>query len=122
MVFLRGAAFHKPDPLSFNGLHTRLCEKGYMVAVPEYRPSEETPFAAQTQDAKTAIRFIRAQAGTLGADSGRIAPCRHAGLGQRRDLLQAGSGQSCLIWLPQRQSHTTSIGMDEKQTLGQVKA
>ena len=49
IVFMRGAAFFKPNPASFNSLYTRLSEKGYAVVVPEYRPSTVAPFPAQMQ-------------------------------------------------------------------------
>ena len=73
IVFMRGAAFFKPNPASFNSLYTRLSEKGYAVVVPEYRPSTVAPFPAQMQDCKTAIRYVRRNAERLGFDPGRIA-------------------------------------------------
>lgn len=52
IVIIRGAAFFKPNLSSFNSLYIRLAEKGYMVVVPEYRPSTVDPFPAQMQDCK----------------------------------------------------------------------
>nr|WP_304321694.1 alpha/beta hydrolase [Bifidobacterium catenulatum] len=73
IVFMRGAGFFKPTPSSFNSLYIRLAEKGYAVVVPEYRPSTVAPFPAQTQDCKTAIRYVRQNAERLGFDPERIA-------------------------------------------------
>ena len=73
VVFMRGAAFHKPNSSSFNSLYIRLSEKGYVVVVPEYRPSDVAPFPAQMQDAKTAVRYVRMNAARLGVDPDRIA-------------------------------------------------
>ncbi|KAA8826790.1 alpha/beta hydrolase [Bifidobacterium reuteri] len=72
IVYMRGAAFHKPNPSTFNSLYIRLAEKGYVVVVPEYRPSDIAPFPAQMQDCKTAVRYVRANAERLGVDSERI--------------------------------------------------
>lgn len=73
IMFMRGAAFFKPNPSSFNSLYIRLAEKGYAVVVPEYRPSTVSPFPAQMQDCKTAIRYVRRNAERLGFDPNRIA-------------------------------------------------
>ena len=73
VVFMRGAAFFKPNLASFNSLYTRLSEKGYAVVVPEYRPSTVAPFPAQMQDCKTAVRYVRRNAERLGFDPDRIA-------------------------------------------------
>lgn len=73
IVIIRGAAFFKPNLSSFNSLYIRLAEKGYMVVVPEYRPSTVDPFPAQMQDCKTAVRYVRRNAERLDADPNRIA-------------------------------------------------
>lgn len=72
IVYMRGAAFHKPNMSSFNSLYIRLAERGYVVVVPEYRPSEVAPFPAPMQDCKTAVRYVRANADRLGVDADRI--------------------------------------------------
>ncbi len=48
-------------------------ERGYVVAIVEYRPSFVAPFPAQIRDAKTAIRFLRAHADDYGIDAERVA-------------------------------------------------
>ncbi|MCF0120780.1 MAG: alpha/beta hydrolase [Oscillospiraceae bacterium] len=45
---------------------------GIAFAVVEYRPSEIAPFPAQVEDAKAAIRFLRANAEKYGLDPDRI--------------------------------------------------
>ena len=50
----------------------RLLREGYAVASINYRLSQHAKFPAQIQDAKAAIRWLRAQAKEYGYDSGRI--------------------------------------------------
>lgn len=49
-----------------------LAARGFIVASLDYRLSGEARFPAQIQDVKAAIRHLREQAGTWGADAGRI--------------------------------------------------
>src|SRR5690349_16859596 len=48
-----------------------LAARGYAVASANYRLSGEAPFPAQLQDAKAAIRFLRAHAGRYHLDPAR---------------------------------------------------
>ncbi|MAN76973.1 MAG: alpha/beta hydrolase [Rhizobiales bacterium] len=50
-----------------------LIKAGYAVARPAYRLSDEAIFPAQLHDCKSAIRYLRAHADTLGIDSRRFA-------------------------------------------------
>jgi acetyl esterase/lipase len=47
--------------------------RGYVVAIVEYRPSALAPFPAQVDDTKSAVRFLRANAGRFHVDPDRIA-------------------------------------------------
>lgn len=49
-----------------------LVDAGIAVATIDYRHAREAPFPAQLHDAKAAIRYLRAFAGQLGIDPGRI--------------------------------------------------
>ena len=51
---------------------SRFANKGYVVAVVEYRPSTVAPFPAQIEDTKTAIRFLMKNASTYGIDPEEI--------------------------------------------------
>jgi acetyl esterase/lipase len=50
-----------------------LAAKGFVAASVEYRLAPQNKFPAQIEDAKTAVRFLRANAGKFGIDPGRIA-------------------------------------------------
>jgi acetyl esterase/lipase len=53
-------------------LAVRLAEKGFVAASINYRLSDEAAFPAQIEDAKCAVRFLRANAAHYGIDSRRI--------------------------------------------------
>lgn len=53
-------------------LITELTGHGYAVATPSYRPPGLYHFPAQVEDLKTAVRWLRANAGCYGLDTGRI--------------------------------------------------
>jgi len=73
IVFVQGSAFHRQFMFDHMPTMLRVCEKGFAVAFVQYRPSEVAPFPAQTQDAKTAIRFLKMHAGELRINPDRIA-------------------------------------------------
>jgi acetyl esterase/lipase len=72
VVFVQGSAWKRQNldanlaPLSW------IARQGYAVAIVEYRPSETAPFPAQIQDAKTAIRYLRKNAGQFSIDPQEI--------------------------------------------------
>jgi acetyl esterase/lipase len=61
-----------PETLRPNQLFDALLDAGLAVATIDYRLALEAPFPAQLHDAKAAIRYLRAHAGALGIDTGRI--------------------------------------------------
>lgn len=73
VVFVQGSAFHRQHVFQHLSQMIRLVEHGYVVAMVEYRPSEIAPFPAQTQDAKTAIRFMRKHAAEYHVDPDHVA-------------------------------------------------
>lgn len=73
IVYIQGSAFHEQWIWNHLDRHIRLAQKGYVIAVVQYRPSETAPFPAQMQDAKTAIRFMRKHAEEYDIDPERIA-------------------------------------------------
>ncbi|MGH7168895.1 MAG: alpha/beta hydrolase fold domain-containing protein [Gemmataceae bacterium] len=53
-------------------LITKLTGHDYVVATPRYRPPGIYHFPAQVEDLKSAVRWLRANAGRYGLDTGRI--------------------------------------------------
>ena len=73
IVYVPGSAWRRQTPKLFLSRMARICERGYAVAVVEYRPSDVAGFPAQAEDAKTAVRFMRKHADKYRIDPGKIA-------------------------------------------------
>ncbi|QGP80653.1 alpha/beta hydrolase [Sphingobium sp. CAP-1] len=57
----------------FTAVLADLSARGYVVASLEYRLSGEAPFPAAIDDVRSAIRFLKANAGRYGIDAGHVA-------------------------------------------------
>jgi len=68
-------------------LRTVLNQRGFVVASIDYRLPPLSRWPAQVQDAKCAVRFLRAHAGALGIDPGRIGAWGSSGGGTLVALL-----------------------------------
>lgn len=73
IVYIQGSAWFRQDMFIHLPEMLRMCQRGYCVALVEYRPSTTTAFPAQAEDAKTAIRFLRASAEEYCFDPARVA-------------------------------------------------
>lgn len=73
IVYIPGSAWMKQIMLMMLPRMTRVCQRGFAVAMVEYRPSTLSPFPAQIEDAKTALRFLRKHADEYNIDTDRIA-------------------------------------------------
>lgn len=73
IVYVQGSAWFRQDVFIHLPEMIRMCQKGYCVALVEYRPSTTAPFPAQAEDAKAAIRFLRARAEKYRFDPARVA-------------------------------------------------
>lgn len=62
IVYVQGSAWLPQNINAKLGLLSRLAEKGYVIAVVEYRNSEIAPFPAVAVDTRNAIRFMRLHA------------------------------------------------------------
>ena len=59
ILYVQGSAWMKQDVYAKIPMLARLAEKGYVIAVAEYRHSGQAPFPAQALDARNAVRFMR---------------------------------------------------------------
>ena len=71
-VYVQGSAWFKQNISSKLGLLARLAEKGYVIAVVEYRHSGIAPFPAQASDTRNAIRFMKIHAKEYKVDVDQI--------------------------------------------------
>lgn len=88
-----GAVLANHQGALFTPLQQQLNARGFVVAAIDYRLPPGTPWPAQIEDAKCAVRFLRAHAADLGIDPGRIGVWGSSGGGQLVSLLGlAGPG------------------------------
>jgi acetyl esterase/lipase len=78
-----GPAYRGASPTPFE----RVAQAGIAVASVDYRLSGEARFPAQLHDAKAAVRWLRARAGDVGIDPGRIAAWGESAGGHLAELL-----------------------------------
>ncbi|MFK7804559.1 MAG: alpha/beta hydrolase fold domain-containing protein [Anaerolineae bacterium] len=72
IMFIQGSAWFQQDNGTSVAQLSRFAQRGFVIAIVEYRPSPVAPFPAQIKDAKTAIRFLKKHAETYHADPENI--------------------------------------------------
>lgn len=72
VVFIHGGGWNSADRTNGRPLILLLASHGIAAASIDYRLSDEAVFPAQLEDAKCAVRFMRAHAAKYGIDPGRI--------------------------------------------------
>ena len=82
-----GATLANHEGALFTPLQQQLNARGFVVASIDYRLSPGTPWPAQIEDAKCAVRFLRAHAAELGINPARIGVWGSSGGGQLASLL-----------------------------------
>ncbi|NLF32840.1 MAG: alpha/beta hydrolase [Planctomycetes bacterium] len=73
VLLIHGGGFRGGHKGQWNGVPAWLCDRGYVVASAEYRLAPRWRFPAWIEDARLAMATLRARAGELGFDPGRIA-------------------------------------------------
>jgi len=68
IVFVQGSAWFKQDLNTNLTALSFFVQRGYVIAIVEYRHNGIAPFPAQVQDTKTAVRFMKKNAGVYGID------------------------------------------------------
>lgn len=72
IVYVQGSAWFQQNIYEHLAETMMAAQAGFCVALVTYRPSTEAPFPAQTEDCKTAIRFLRAHAAQFQIDGERV--------------------------------------------------
>ena len=72
IVFVQGSAWFKQDLNTNLTALSHFVQRGYVIAITEYRHNGIAPFPAQVQDAKTAVRFMKKNAAMYGADPDNV--------------------------------------------------
>ena len=72
IVYVQGSGWMEQDLYHSVGRIAKLAERGYVIAIVQYRHAGQAGFPAQIQDARNAIRFMRKNADMFGVDSDHI--------------------------------------------------
>ncbi len=70
--WIGGHTRHSGALSNFPAVLAKLSSEGFVVASLEYRLSGEAQFPAQLQDARAALRFLKANAGKYGLDASKV--------------------------------------------------
>ncbi|WP_022974876.1 alpha/beta hydrolase [Nevskia ramosa] len=73
VIALHGGAWHKGDRTKLQGLGKRLASRGLVALTIDYRLVPDAIYPAQLQDVQQAVRWLRANAASIGVDPKRIA-------------------------------------------------
>ncbi len=73
LIYIQGSAFSKQDVYKSVPLISRFARQGFVVASVEYREIPGDIWPASIQDAKTAVRYMKANAELYGIDKNRVA-------------------------------------------------
>lgn len=96
IVYVPGSAWKKQRMAGSLKVMTPMARRGYAVACVEYRPCSVALFPAQVEDAKTATRFLRKNAGKYKLDSRNLFAWGSSS-GGHTVLLQAFTQESFLL-------------------------
>lgn len=72
LVYVQGSAWLEQNINAKLGMLSRLSEKGYVIALVEYRHSGIAPFPAQALDTRNAIRFMKIHAAEYHVDTDKM--------------------------------------------------
>ena len=104
LVHFHGGGFARGSKEALAGQVTQITARGYVSIAAQYRLSGVAKWPAQIEDAKTHIRWVRANAGSLGIDPQRIAIVGHSA-GGHIALFTAGQADAglaaCVAFYPQ---------------------
>ncbi len=73
VIAIHGGGFTSGERASFDGLISRLAQHGFVAASIDYRMAPGSQFPAAVQDAKGAVKFLRANAAKYAVDPDHIA-------------------------------------------------
>jgi acetyl esterase/lipase len=72
IIYIQGSAWFPQNTAYELTQLGRFAQRGFVIAVVEYRPSPVAPFPAQVKDTKTALRFMKQHAADYHADPDKI--------------------------------------------------
>lgn len=92
ILWFCGGAYKEVDRAVWIPQLVDLARRGYVIASAEYRTSNESPFPAALEDAKAAVRFLKANAADFFVDPDRICVMGESAGGTLASLVGTTSG------------------------------
>ncbi len=108
VVFLHGGGWRVGSKKEASQIVDAVTGAGYALASVDYRLSGEAIFPAQLQDCKTAVRWLRANAGKYGLDPKRIGALGFSAGGHLAALLGTSAGVEALEGRAEGSPHASS--------------
>jgi pectinesterase len=92
IVCIHGGAWQKGEKSNFRLPAMAVAARGFVTVSIEYRLSDESPFPAQIEDCKAAVRWLRANAETYGIDHNHVGAIGYSAGGHLAALLATSGG------------------------------
>lgn len=92
IIIIHGGGWRSGNRALHYPLAQRLAKLGYVCFTPEYRLSTEALYPAGVHDIKTAIRWVRKNAGKYNVDENKIAVAGHSAGGELAAMMGATNG------------------------------
>lgn len=92
IVFVHGGGWRVGVRDNFAPMAIRMAQRGYAAATITYRLADDAPYPAAVQDARAAVRWLRAHAAQYAVDPGRIAIAGGSAGGQIASLAGVAGG------------------------------
>lgn len=78
VVFFYGGSWQGGSKDTYAFLATALAQRGYVVVVPDYRVYPEVKYPGFIEDGALAVKWVKANAGRFGGDSGKLFVMGHS--------------------------------------------
>jgi len=101
IVFVQGSGWREQALGAAMSYLCRFAERGYVIAIVQYRPSDVAVHPAQVHDAKAAVRWLREHADQYGIDPDRIVIAGDSSGAHTALLVHATDGSTALDDTPQ---------------------
>lgn len=109
IICIHGGGWWKGERGDHEELAQALAAKGFVTVTISYRLSAEQPFPAQINDAKAAVRWLRANATTYGVKADAIGAIGHSAGGHLTALLATSGGIKQLEGVGGNEEQSSSI-------------
>lgn len=109
IVLIHGGGWRTGDKSLAIPMAQQLAARGYVTVAVEYRLSLETPYPAAVHDIKAAIRWLRAQSGSVPLDTSKIAVYGTSAGGQLAALVGTTNGMEKLEGAGDYAHHSSAV-------------